>query len=379
MRISGRIENFKNLKKIYFLTLREKGKLYDLVVKDPKLICLLNTKRLDSYLLVETEVGETELYLKKIIKSYSSETFCPFSFYDQKYTPTSFAVRMENRVHDLKSIENYQIFKFRSELLKWIREYFYLTNHLEITTPKIITVGAEGGSDLFEIRYFKKRAFLSQSPQLYKQMAINQGYSKVFEIGPIFRGERSDTNRHLSEATSVDFEMELSLTMDPLKELIDYNLSFLNYIFEKGSKYQNPEISENCKRLILELSEIKYRKDSEETVEGFCIVNEYKKKDKPFYIKNVKNENKGFDIEYNGLELTSGGQREENFEQLTKEIQLRSITINSLKEYLLTFRGGAPIQGGNAYGLERLMMVILKKENIREGILYYRDKTKITP
>ena len=377
IKISGRIYNYRSLKTVSFLILKEEGRTYQLVVKDKRQKEVLNKKSLNDYLLVLAIKEDEDLILDRIIKSYDTIAEVPYPFYDN--SPVSREIKLKYRNYELCSLESYQIFSFRSRLLKNIRSFFEANNHIEITTPKIISIGAEGGSELFKVRYFEKMAYLSQSPQLYKQMTINQGFKKCFEIGPIFRGEKSNTNRHLAEATSVDFEMELSLA-SPLEELIEYNILFLRSILTNILKDPNEKIACRAQDLLSELEKIKRSSDEDynsEDKSGFRILDTFEKKDKPFYIKAKGISSLGFDIEYNGLELTSGGIREENYSILTKEMSLRGHYLEGFKSYLRTFKGGAPIQGGNAYGLERLMMIILEKENIRETTMYHRDRKVI--
>lgn len=386
MKISGRIYNYRSLKHISFLILKEEGVLHQIVVKEQKQRDHLKSKSLNDYLLVlvsevPNEISKdksTEYLLEKIIKSYNSLAEVPYPFYDS--SQVSKEIRLKNRAYELSSIESFEIFSFKSRLLKYIRCFFDSNDHLEIITPKIISTGAEGGSELFPIRYFDKKAYLSQSPQLFKQMAINQGFKRIYQIGAIYRGEKSNTNRHLAEATSVDFEMELPLE-NPLNFLIEYNIKFLKNILEKVSEDPLERVANRAKILLEELNNIR-RTSLEEslenpTKEGFVVIDNFEKKEKPFYIKANGISSLGIDIEYNGLELTSGGVREENYTILSKELLLRGHNLDGFKQYLRTFKGGAPLHGGNAYGLQRLMIVLLNKENVREATMYYRDRKPV--
>jgi aspartyl/asparaginyl-tRNA synthetase len=373
--ISGRLFNIRKLKNISFLIIKEEGNLIQVVVKEPSLLEFCEKIKNNSYLLITVNQEERDLVLLKINKSYSSEPIVPYDLYSTKLEDVDRGLKLKNRPYDLGSIENYNIFTYRSRLLGYIREFFLNNGHVEINTPKIIYSGAEGGSELFKVKYFEKTYYLAQSPQLYKQMAINQGFKRVFEIASIYRGQKSNTNRHLSEAISIDFEMELPLK-DPQKTLLDYNISFLRHILNRSLKDPWQVVRTNSEKLLKELDLIKDG-TKEGPTPGFAIISDFKREEKPFYIKFVKQETMGYDIEYNGLELTSGGVREENYEKLVKQMLLRGHTVGNFNFYLNTFKGGAPFHGGSAYGLERLMMIILDKENIRDTVMYPRDRKDI--
>ncbi|MGB9758980.1 MAG: aspartate--tRNA(Asn) ligase [Thermoproteota archaeon] len=315
----------------------------------------------------------------------------------------SLDVRLDNRPIDLMRPKTAKIFKLFSEVLKIARGFFYENGFVEVVTPRIISTATEGGANLFELNYFDKKAFLAQSPQLYKEQ-LTMGLERVFEIGTFFRAEPFDTTRHLNEFVSLDIEVafadyndvmeilanlirtiskELDKLDEEYKEVL--NKKFLEYRDKKIESYTYKEVVDMVKK---EGGKINYGEDiSSEHIklikdlkDKFFFVTDWPENTKPFYIK-VKDDGttESFDLMFSELEICSGGTREENREKLENRITRMGLNLSSFSEHLKFFSYGMPPHAGWAIGFNRLMMIITGENNIREITLYPRDKNRLIP
>ena len=325
---------------------------------------------------------------------------------------TVLAKRLNWRYLDLRNPRIMKIFIIESEvvvsMVKWFEEHGFIN----IFTPKIVGTATEGGAEVFGIEYFGKPAFLAQSPQLYKQMGVIAGLEKVFEIGPAFRAEPHHTTRHLTEYTSVDFEMgfidsyedvmdtlEL-LLLDVLRQVIDRYKGEIEELFPDARialPAKIPRISiKDAYRLLRESGyEVEEGEDlgsdgeralgsiiEREYNSPLVFVTEYPWNARPFYTMRKDNEPEytwSFDLLYGGLEIATGGQREHRYEKLVEQLHERGLNPESFKWYLEMFRYGAPPHGGAGIGLERVVMQLLGLRNIREARLLPRDPERLTP
>ena len=312
--------------------------------------------------------------------------------------------RLNSRALDMRNQKTASIFKLRSQVLTSIRETLINKKFIEINTPKIIGSASEGGADLFGLDYFGKQAYLAQSPQLYKeQMTI--GLERVFEISSFYRAEKSHTGRHLSEFTSVDIEaamMDYTDVMDVLESIvIDV---FKNT--SENSKTEQQQIGHEIKvpkspfervtytQALEELSgldiKIEFGEDLQdshlrslgEKHPGFFFLTDWPMKLKPFYIHEKDNDptlSRSFDLQYGYLELSSGGRRLHDPEQLKSRLREQDLDPASFEEHLKTFGWGMPPHSGWGMGLDRLMTVLVGIDNVREVVLYPRDKDRLNP
>jgi aspartyl-tRNA synthetase len=312
--------------------------------------------------------------------------------------------RLNSRALDMRNQKTASIFKLRSQVLASIRETLINKKFIEINTPKIIGSASEGGADLFGLDYFGKQAYLAQSPQLYKeQMTI--GLERVFEISSFYRAEKSHTGRHLSEFTSVDIEaamMDYTDVMDILESIvIDV---FKNT--SENSKTEQQEIGHEIKvpnspfervtytQALEELSgldiKIEFGEDLQdahlrslgEKHPGFFFLTDWPMKLKPFYIHEKDDDptlSRSFDLQYGYLELSSGGRRVHNPEQLKVRLKEQDLDPSSFEEHLKTFGWGMPPHSGWGMGLDRLMTVLVGIDNVREVVLYPRDPDRLKP
>jgi aspartyl-tRNA synthetase len=312
--------------------------------------------------------------------------------------------QLDNRVLDLRRPEKTAIFIIRHETANAIREFLVSKKFIEINTPKIIAASSEGGADLFPISYYEKEAFLSQSAQLYKEQ-MSSVFEKVFEIAPCFRAEVSRTVRHLSELYAVDVEVAFSNYEDVMKLLEEMIYQVFKHIKEKCSeelkslnrkllvpkipfpRYTYTDIIEKLQKEGVEINwgeditTQAYRKLGE-SLEGTYFIFDWPTAGKPFYILPREDNPQiceSFDLMYGWLELASGGTRIYKKEMLIERLKEQKLNPESFTFHLKTFDWGMPPHAGWGLGLDRLVMSLTGAENIRECVLYPRDRDRLTP
>ncbi|PSP90605.1 aspartate--tRNA(Asn) ligase [Halobacteriales archaeon QS_4_69_34] len=317
--------------------------------------------------------------------------------------------RLDNRTLDLRRGEAKAVFEIRAEVLRAVREYFRSVGCTEITTPKIVATGTEGGTELFPITYFGREAFMNQSPQLFKQLMVGSGLERVFEVGPIFRAEEHNTPRHLNEATSIDFEsafFDASEAMDVCEDVV---------------RVAHEEVAESCESQLEtlgyddfgvpddEFPRLTYE-DAIERINGtgaldeelewgddlptegetalgeqvgeHYFITDWPSEIKPFYIKDRDDDpdvSTGFDLNHPRMELVSGGQREHRYDELVAGFEAQGLDPEAFAYYTEMFRYGMPPHAGFGLGAERLVMTMLDLPNIREALLFPRDRQRLSP
>lgn len=313
--------------------------------------------------------------------------------------------RLDSRFMDLRKHDVSAIFKIKSQMLHTARNYFYDNDFTEITTPKLVASATEGGTELFPITYFEKEAFLGQSPQLYKQMMMATGLDNVFEIGQIFRAEEHDTLRHLNEALSIDAEMSFKSqtdAMNTLEELIKRILSDISTNCQKELSDLDHELDIPTEPFPIvtyeEVIDIVNSRDVEmnygedlnraaekvlgETMGSYYFITEWPTAIKPFYVMPNSDDTEkstAFDLMYRDLELSSGAQRIHDYDLLYSQIEAKDLNPDSFEKYLQAFKYGMPPHSGWGMGADRLTMVITGAKNIRETVLFPRDRRRLTP
>jgi nondiscriminating aspartyl-tRNA synthetase len=317
--------------------------------------------------------------------------------------------RLDNRTLDLRKPAVKAIFEIRAEVLRSVREYFRSVGCTEINTPKIVATGTEGGTELFPITYFGQEAFMNQSPQLFKQLMVGSGLERVFEIGPIFRAEEHNTPRHLNEATMIDFESAfvdheeamdvcegtLKAAYEGVAENCAEQLDLLGFDDFAVPDEEFPRLTygETIERVNAtgELEEPLVWGDDLTTeaeralgddVGGHYFVTDWPSEIKPFYIQDYDDDpelSKGFDLMHPRMELVSGGQREHRYDELVAGFEQQGLDPDQFEYYTKMFRYGMPPHAGWAYGVERLVMTMLDLENVREAVLFPRDRQRLSP
>jgi aspartyl-tRNA synthetase len=317
--------------------------------------------------------------------------------------------RLDNRTLDLRKPEVKAIFEIRGEILRSVREYFRSVGSTEINTPKIVATGTEGGTELFPITYFGKEAFMNQSPQLFKQLMVGSGLERVFEIGPIFRAEEHNTPRHLNEATMIDFESAfvdhheamdvcegtLKAAYEGVAQNCSEALELLGYDDFEVPDDDFPRLTyeEAIERINAtgELDEQLVWGDDLPTeaekalgsdVGGHYFITDWPSEIKPFYIQDYDDDpqlSKGFDLMHPRMELVSGGQREHRYDELVAGFEQQGLDPAQFDYYTKMFKYGMPPHAGWAYGVERLVMTMLDLGNIREAVIFPRDRQRLSP
>lgn len=330
-------------------------------------------------------------------------------FMVQNRNPAGIDTRLDFRAIDLRRKYLQDIFIIRNNILKYIRNFLSNEKFIEVNTPKIIATASEGGTALFPIFYYEREAFLAQSPQIYKEQ-LTMAFEKVFEIGPIFRAEPSRTNRHLSEATSIDIEsafVDYNDIMVLLEKMIQFIIKSLS---EDDNSKNSPEldidqkINDNNKPFPrLKYSELieRFRNigekvrwgddispqlikklDDDRLNNNFYFITDWPTAAKPFYVKENQDDSKiceSFDLMYGSLEISSGSTRISNKEILIDRMKKKGLNLNSFDYHLRIFSYGVPPHAGCGIGLERLLMTLTKIDNIRDAILYPRDIDRLAP
>ena len=323
---------------------------------------------------------------------------------------TSLETKLSLRPISLRNVRERAKFKIQEGIVRGFRDYLLSRDFTEIRTPKIVARGAEGGSNVFKLEYFNKKAELGQSPQFYKQTMVGV-YDRVFEAAPVFRAEKHNTTRHLNEYTSLDFEMGY---IDSFRDVMDMETGMLQYVMkllEQDYKKELdmlavtlPEVGripavrfDQAKELVSRKYDRKIRNPydlepeeelligryfKEEYGSDFVFVTHYPSKKRPFYAMDDPEDPKftlSFDLMFRGLEVTTGGQRIHDYREITDKMEKRGMDPEDIASYLMIFKYGMPPHGGLGIGLERLTMRLLDEQNVREASLFPRDVTRLEP
>lgn len=322
--------------------------------------------------------------------------------------------RLDWRFLDLRAPQNLLIFKIQTAAEHAMRTFWKSEGFIELHSPKFMGSASESGAELFEVKYFNRKAYLAQSPQFYKQMAMAAGFDRVFEIGPVFRANPSFTVRHDTEFTSVDVEISwieshedvmqieerwLRYVLQAVKEefgeeikakfgvdLVIPDLPFpritmaeayeiidqMGHHIERGEK---GNLDPEGERLLCHYSQ-------ERTGHEFVFVTEYPSAVRAFYHMRLKEKphlTKSFDLLWKGLEVTTGAQREHRYDILVKQAKEKGLSLEPIQYYLDFFRYGCPPHGGYGFGLTRMLMMILGLKNVREVTFLYRGINRLKP
>ncbi len=318
--------------------------------------------------------------------------------------------RFDNRFLDLRKPDRRAIFRVRSLVLAALREHMAEQGFVEVHTPKLAGAGAEGGATLFETAYFGRKAYLSQSPQLYKQILMSTGLDRVMEFAPAFRAEPSDTVRHVTEFTSFDAEAAWIESQEDVFRLLEGAVARAIERVRTDAKGELTLLQVDPKVPKLPLRRLPYaealevlqnhgkhvRDGDDIDTEGEKVVGaamakeghelyfltEYPTAIKPFYIMAKPEDAQtsfSFDLEYKGDEMASGGQREHRYDALVANLRAKGLDPASFEFYLKAFRFGMSPHGGWGFGIDRFVQKLLDLPNIREAILFPRDRVRLVP
>jgi len=406
--VKGWVHRIRNLGKVIFVILRDRSGMVQLVFDtDPALT-------LESVISAEGEVtandkakGGVELQVKKHSIYSKAEADLPIPV-NQDLDKLSLDTILDHRMISLRNPKIRSIFELQSAILDYFGSYMRSEGFTEIKTSKIISTGTEGGTGLFSVDYFGTKVFLAQSPQFYKQAMVASGLERVFEIGCAYRAEKHDTPRHLNEYVSLDVEMAF---IDSEKELIELEKRILKAVFSRIAQTNGEQLAlwnatvpqpdsvdaiptvshEEAKEIISKATGHRVFEINPEGERVLCdwagreygidavFVNDFPRKERPFYAYPVGQKTMSFDLLFRGLEITTGGRRINEYQMLLENLPKFGLSPESLSDYLQIFKYGCPPHGGFAIGLERLTQKILGLSNVKEASLFPRDRKRVRP
>lgn len=321
--------------------------------------------------------------------------------------------RLDWRFLDLRNPARHLIFDVQTTVENALREFAYAEGCTELHTPKLMGTASESGAEVFKVKYFDRTAYLAQSPQFYKQMAIASGFDKVFEIGPVFRAEPSFTSRHATEFTGIDAELAW---IDGVEDVMRFEEKMLAYVLAAVRERHGEQIREHFDievvvpsvpfprytmaeaiRLLRELGwnpeggKVDLDPEGERAISAlvaeqhghpFVFVTDFPVSVRPFYhLRPTDNPDvtASFDLLWKGIEITTGAQREHRYDALCKQAEEKGLNLEPLRSYLDCFRFGMPPHGGLGAGLNRIMMVLLGLDSIREATFLFRGPNRLDP
>jgi nondiscriminating aspartyl-tRNA synthetase len=406
--VAGWIEDIRDIGKIVFFIIRDMTGPIQVIVDPKKFLHINEIPRQSSIILsgkiqksksIETKV---ELRLEEIGKVFYAKHPLPID--PTGRLESSMDKRLDARALDLRSENVSRLFIIRSVALEMIRKTLRDNLFVEVNTPKIIGSASEGGANLFEFEYFKKTAYLAQSPQLYKEQLI-MAMDRVFEIAPYFRAENSNTVRHLTEFYSVDIEaafLDYQDIMDIMEQLIKNIIISLkntglleikeNEIIQKAieNKFERLSYTRCVEELKNNDEKVEYGDDLSDSSlrklgqlhNNFYFITEWPLKLKPFYILENEQDpflSNSFDLQIGYLELISGGSRQHEPNKIRSRLKEQGLNPDNFSEHLKVFDWGMPPHAGCGLGLDRLIMSLTGTLNVREVVLYPRDPDRLSP
>jgi nondiscriminating aspartyl-tRNA synthetase len=419
--IGGWVQDLRNLGGISFLQLRDRYGIIQITTlkkRNKELFDLAASIPRESVVLVTGTVKESkearagyEILPDSIQILSKAEAPLPLGVIDK--VGADLDTRLNNRFMDLRKDDVRAIFQVRAKTVEGIRRYLVSEGFVEVSTPKIVAAGAEGGSTLFPIKYFDRNAYLAQSPQLYKQNLMATGLDRIFEIAPAYRAEASDTIRHIAEFISLDVELAFINSSEDVMAVVEGIVANSLEHVREHAKAELERLGVKIEKPATPFPRVRY-KDAVEMVkgeglkiehgddlgtEGEKALGEVMMREKKcdlyfitefptslkrgtFYAKRFDDdpETTGyFDLDYKGQEIVSGGQREHRYEVLTEQMRENNLNLESFDFYLKAFRFGMPPHGGFGFGIERYVQKMLDLPNIREAVLYPRDRARLIP
>lgn len=419
--LKGFIDNIRDLQYVQFMILRDRtGKVQVTIEKNDENkslneivsgLTLESTVKVTGKLLESPKVklNGMEVIPTSIEVTSLSESELPINYKDQ--SSSLIDTKLDYRFLDLRNEKNILMFKVQSAFVEGMRDFLYKNEFIEIHTPKLIAAASESGSDVFAVDYFDRTAYLAQSPQFYKQMAMASGFEKIFEVAPAFRAENSNTNRHATEFTSFDVEFSyidsfndvMNLEEDlliagltkvkekyeneiknlfnvdvvvPTKPFPRIKLQDLYKELEKRYNYNIP--TEDVGDMNAETEKLTSRYAMEEFGHEFIFVTDFSKKKRAFYHMRENDIPQGYDLIWKGTEITTGAQREHRYEILKTQAEEKGLK-DDVKFYLDFFKYGCPPHGGFALGIDRMTMLLLGVSSVKESMFLFRGPNRLTP
>lgn len=419
--IEGFVDNIRHLQYVDFLIIRDTTSKVQVTIEknesNKKLTEIASTLTPESTVKItgilhkndKVKLNNMELIPTNITVTSKCLEELPLNYKDSK--SAAIDTRLNYRFLDLRSDKNILMFKVQTCMINAMREFVVKNNFTEIHTPKIISAASESGSEVFEVNYFGRKAYLAQSPQFYKQMAMCAGFEKVFEIAPAFRAEKSNSYRHTTDFTSFDIEMSYLNNLDelmdfeenlfiaglkavkekygkeikglfnvevivPTKPFPRIKLEELYKILEKeyGYKMNYEDVGDmNAESEKLASKYVKEKYDHE-----FVFITDFSAKKRAFYHKRENGIPQGADLIWKGCETTTLALRENNYETLCKQAKEKGLD-QDVKFYLEFFKYGCPPHGGFAIGVDRITMLLLETGSLKETMFIFRGPSRIEP
>ena len=416
VRVNGAVHAIRDMGEVAFVILRKREGLLQCVYEEGKTNFDLKDLKEGATVEVKGVVSKEdrapngiEIRLSEI--QVLSEPVEPMPLAISKWKlNTSLEANLNYRAISLRNVRERAKFRIQEGIVRGFRDFLYKEGFTEIHTPKLGAKSAEGGANLFKLEYFHRPAILQQSPQFYKQMMVGV-FDRVFETAPVFRAEKHNTKRHLNEYTSLDFEMGY---IDGYEDIMAMETGFLQYTMELLSKEYAKElkmlnitlpnvdkipavrfdeakqkVSEKYGRKIRNPYDLEPEEEAligkyykEECGADFVFITHYPSKKRPFYAMDDPEDSTytlSFDLLFHGLEITTGGQRIHDYNELLAKIEKRGMTTEGMEQYLSAFKHGMPPHGGLGIGLERLTMQLVGEDNVRETTLFPRDLSRLEP
>ncbi len=413
--IKGHINKIRDTKYMIFIVLEDRSGFIQVSIEKEGNEEL--TKKIEGVLKDSIMEAKGVMKLSEYVKQGGKE-FIPTDINILSYAEASpleeganLDTRLDYRWIDLKTEKNQLMLKIQSTLVEGMREYLYSEDFTEIHTPKLIGTASESGSEVFEVSYFDRKAYLAQSPQFYKQMAIVSGLERVFEVAPAFRAENSNTYRHATEYTSFDVEfayinsyedvmdLEENLIIAGLTKVKEKYEKEINEIFnteviiptkpfpriklqdlykELHDRYGYEIPTEDIGDMNAETEKLTSKFAVEKYGNEFIFITDYSKTKRPFYHMRDNDKPLGYDLIWRGTEITSGSQREHRYEELRKNAEEKGLT-KDVEFYLEFFKSGCPPHGGFAIGVDRLTMLLLGLPSLKETMFVFRGPNRLNP
>lgn len=420
--INAFVDNIRDLQWVQFVILRDStGKVQVTIEKseekNKEMVELISNLSLESTVKITGKVIESpkvKLNGMEIIPSnieVTSESYPEIPINIKDKDKSEIDTRLDYRFLDLRNDYNSTIFKVQSELVKSFRQFLYNKDFIEIHTPKLQGAASESGSEVFEVKYFDKLAYLAQSPQFYKQMAMSSGFEKIFEVGPVFRAENSNTNRHTTEFTGFDLEfsyidsyeevmnLEEKMIINMLKDVNEkygqtikeiYNVDVvvpendfprinIKDLYDEIEKRYGYKVDDEVKvDLTTEAEKLAYKYAMDEYNSEFIFVTDFPIEKRPFYHMRKNGVTQSYDLIWKGVEITTGAQREHRYEILKKQAEEKGLK-KDVEFYLDFFKYGCPPHGGFGIGIDRITMLLLDLPSLKESMFIFRGPNRLNP
>lgn len=420
--LSGFAEKIRNLQWVQFIVLRNRAGKIQITIekadeKNAEMVKMVDGLTAESTIKVtgllkkneQVKMGGMEIIPTSIEITSHALPELPINIKDKNAAEID--TRLDYRFLDLRNEDNATIFKIQSDMVKYLRKFLYKRDFTEIHTPKLIGAASESGSEVFEVKYFERKAYLAQSPQFYKQMAMAAGFERIFEVGPVFRAENSNTNRHTTEFTGFDLEFSYVNSYEDVmcleEEMITYMLKKLhkkyadvikklygkeiivpegkfpriklNELYDELEKRYGYKVPSEAKvDLTTEAEKLSYKYAMEEFNSEFIFVTDFPKDKRAFYHMRKDGVPQGYDLIWRGVEITTGAQREHRYEELVKQAKEKDLD-EDVKFYLEFFKYGCPPHGGFGIGVDRMIMLLLGLPSLKESMFIFRGPNRLNP